>query len=162
MLAFRTILWVLRALFRTRTVLALENLALRQQLIVLRRATRRPRLRREDRVFWLGLSRFWKEWRQALIIVKPETVVRWHRRGFRYYWAWKSRRCGDGRPAVAPEIRRLIRRMSQANTLWGAPRIHGELLKLGIDLSQATVAKYMDRSGKPSSPTWRTFLANHA
>ena len=94
------------------------------------------------------------------MVVKPETVVRWHRQGFKYYWSWKSRRKG-GRPAVAPEVRDLIRRMSRANSLWGAPRIHGELLKLGIDISQPTVARYMVRHRKPPSPTWRAFLDNH-
>jgi len=93
-------------------------------------------------------------------VVKPATVVRWHRQGFKYYWAWKSRHKG-GRPAIDPQVRELIRKMSRANPLWGAPRIHGELLKLGIDLSQTTVAKYMIRHPKPPSPSWRTFLDNH-
>ncbi len=101
-------------------------------------------LKTKDRVFWLWLARSWDGWRESLLIVKPATVVRWHRQGFKYYWAWKSRHKG-GRPAVAPEVRNLIRRMSRANPLWGAPRIHGELLKGGIDLSQTTVAKYGDR-----------------
>jgi transposase InsO family protein len=103
----------------------------------------------------------WRQWRAALVIVKPETVIAWHRRGFRLFWAWKSRHW-TGRPAVAPEIRSLIRTMSAANPLWGAPRIHGELLKLGVTVSQTTVATYMVRQRPFPSQTWRTFLANHA
>ena len=97
-----------------------------------------------DRIFWVVLSRFWKSWRSSLQVVRPETVVGWHRQGFRRYWAWKSRRrCG--RPGIGTELRDLIRRMSRANPLWGAPRIHGELLKLGLTVSQATISKYMLR-----------------
>jgi transposase InsO family protein len=106
------------------------------------------------------LARAWNNWRTALVIVKPETVLAWHRRGFRLFWTWKSRR-RTGRPTVPSDVRALIRTMSRANQLWGAPRIHGELLKLGIDVCQATVAKYMVRPRRPSSQTWRTFLANH-
>ena len=113
-----------------------------------------------DRWLWAWLSRFWSGWRTALVIVKPETVVAWHRQGFRLFWTWKSRRRG-GRPYVPPDVRTLIRTMSRDNPLWGAPRIHGELLKLGIDVSQASVAKYMMRRDKPPSQTWRTFLKNH-
>src|SRR5262249_1069774 len=109
-------------------------------------------------LLWVWLSRVWTGWRAALIIVRPETVLAWHRRGFRLFWTWKSRR-RQGRPPVSPDARRLIQAMSQANPLWGAPRIHSELLKLGIDISQATVAKYMVR--RPPSQTWRTFLRNH-
>jgi len=155
MFLLRLVWAVVHALFAKRADLVAENLALRQQLIVLRRKTRRPRLKTKDRVFWLWLARSWDGWRESLIVVKPATVVRWHRQGFKYYWAWKSRHKG-GRPAAAPEVRDLIRRMSRANPLWGAPRIHGELLKLGIDLSQATVAKYMAPHSKPSSPGWRS------
>ncbi len=138
----------------------IEILALRHQLNVLRRSIRRPKLCSADRWFWICLSRFWTNWRSALIIVKPETVLAWHRQGFRLYWAWKSRH-RRGRPGVSPEIKKLIRTISQANPLWGAPRIHGELLKLGIDVSQATVYRYIDRTVKPPSQTWRTFLDNH-
>src|SRR5882724_7069678 len=95
-----------------------------------------------------------------MVLVKPTTVVEWHRKGFRFYWRWRSRR--PGRPRIGPEIRDLIRRMSNANPLWGAPRIHGELLKLGVAVSQATVSKYMVRPRRPSSQAWRTFLKNHA
>jgi putative transposase len=112
------------------------------------------------RLFWVWLSRLWTDWRSALLIVKPETVIAWHRKGFRLYWTWKSRH-RQGRPNVSAEIRDLIRKMSEANPRWGAPRIHGELLKLGIEVSQATVAKYMVRHRRPPSQTWRTFLKNH-
>src|SRR2546428_2014759 len=154
----RIILLVLRALFRDRSHLALENLALRQQLAILHRKAPRPRLRSADRVFWLSLARVWDQWRSALILVRPETVLRWHRQGFRYFWRWKSR----GRPSVSPEVTRLIRRMSRENPLWGAPRIRSELLLLGYDVAEATVAKYMSRRGRrPPSQTWPTFLRNH-
>jgi putative transposase len=146
---------------RTRRALALENLALRHQLAVLQRAAPRPRLRRSDRLFWILLSRLWSGWVETVSIVQPETVIRWHRTGFKLFWTWKSRRHGPGRPAVAPEIRALIRRMSEANALWGAPRIHGELQKLGLEISQATVSKYMACRRTPPSQTWRTFLDHH-
>src|SRR5262249_11161678 len=127
-----TLLFCLRDCFRTRLVLHAEILALRQQLLVLRRSSRGHRLRLgwTDRVLWIWLSRLWSDWRSALLIVKPETVIAWHRRGFRLYWSWKSRR-HQGRPAVSPEIRALIRQMSLANPPWGAPCIHEELLKVG-------------------------------
>jgi transposase InsO family protein len=160
MFLLRLVWAVVHALFAKKGDLVAENLALRQQLIVFRRKVGRPRLRRRDRIFWLWLARSWDGWRDTLIVVKPATVVRWHRQGFKYYWAWKSRHKG-GRPAIDPEVRALIRRMSRANPLWGAPRIHGELSKLGIDLSQTTVAKYMIRHRKPPSPGWRAFLDNH-
>ncbi len=144
----------------TQRSLAIENLVLRQQLAVLKHRHPRPRLTDTDRFFWVALSQIWSGWRESLHIVQPETVVRWHRQGFRYYWRWKSRR--RGRPRIDPEIRQLIRRMCRANPLWGAPRIHGELLKLGIDVSEATVSKYMLKRCGPPSQTWRTFLANHA
>jgi transposase InsO family protein len=159
MFLLRLIWAVVRALFAKRADLVAENLALRQQLIVLQRRTKHPRLKTKDRIFWLWLARSWDGWRESLLLVKPATVVRWHRQGFKYYWAWKSRHKG-GRPTIDPEVRDLIRKMSRANPLWGAPRIHGEFLKLGIDLSQATVAKYMTRRSKPPSPSWRAFLDN--
>ena len=155
---------VLSGLFRgvrTQRALVLENLALRHQLIVLRRSTPRPRLRPSNRLFWVLLSRLWHGWAEAVAIVQPETVIRWHRTGFKLLWTWKSRQRGPGRPAVAPELRALIRRMAEANPLWGAPRIHGELRKLGLQISQATVSKYLVRRRTPPSQTWRTFLANH-
>ena len=147
--------------FETRRSLALENLALRQQLAVLQRSAKRPRVSNVDRGFWVLLRRIWPDWNSVLIIVKPETVVRWHRAGFRRYWTWKSRPRRPGRPSVAPEVRELIRDMSRSNPLWGAPRVHGELMKLGITISQAAVSKYMVRDRKPPSQTWRSFLDNH-
>src|SRR3989441_7833684 len=154
----RVILLLFRALFQGRPQLALENLALRQQLAVLHRKSPRPRLHRADRAFWVSLAGVWDQWRSALILVKPETVLRWHRQGFRYFWRWRSR----GRPCLSPEVIRLIRRMSLENPLWGAPRIRSELLLLGYDVAESTVAKYMTRRGRrPPSQTWRTFLRNH-
>jgi putative transposase len=152
----------LASTLRTRTSLQVEILALRHQLAVLQRTKRRRvPLRAMDRLLWVALLRLWPEWRKALVLVKPETVVGWHRRGFRFYWIWKSRRGRMGRPGTPKEIRALIREMSSSNVLWGAPRLHGELLKLGIEVSQATVAKYMVKHRRPPSQTWRTFLENH-
>ena len=157
-----TLLGVLSSLFKTSVELRLENLALRHQLGVLRRsAPKRLKLMPADRILWVGLRRFWADWKSALLIVKPETVIAWHRKGFRLYWTWKVRRGKPGRPALSQEVRNLIRRMSRNNPLWGAPRIHGELLKLGIEITEPTVAKYMLRQRKPPSQTWRTFLENH-
>jgi putative transposase len=152
---------VLRS-WRSRAALQAEILVLRHQLHVLQRSRpHRIRLTRADRALWVSLSRMWSGWRAASVLVKPATVVAWHRRGFRLFWRWKSRR-RFGRPRVSAELRTLIQTMSNANPLWGAPRIHGELLKLGIDVSQATVAKYISHRRRPPSPSWRTFLANHA
>jgi putative transposase len=155
------VLGTLRSAVRTHRELALENLALRQQLAVWKARQPRPRLTEVDRMFWVLLSRLWRNWRHSLQVVRPETVVGWHRYGFRRYWAWKSRR-RPGRPVISTEVRDLIRQMSRANPLWGAPRIHGELLKLGVTVSQATVSKYMLRPRRPPSQAWRTFLKNHA
>ena len=147
--------------FRTRAALHAEILALRHQLAVFQKnAPRRLRLHRCDRLLWVVLYRCWSGWRRCLEMVQPDTVLRWHRRAFAWHWIRKSRRL-PGRPEVAANIRDLIRRMSQANPLWGAPRIHGELLKLGIAVAQSTVARYMPRLRKPPSQTWRTFLTNH-
>ncbi len=146
---------------RSRRELVLENLALRHQLSVLQATPRRRlQLTNLDRAFWTMLRHRWSEWKRALMIVQPETVVRWHRQGFKLYWRWKSRALG-GRPRVDPQIQALVRRMSFANPLWGAPRIHGELLKLGIEISETTVAKYMPRRRRPPSQSWRAFLDNH-
>ena len=120
------------ACFRSRVSLAAENIALRHQLGVLARTARRPRLRRRDRIFWVRLSRIWPQWRSALVIVKPETVITWHRQGFKLYWRWKSRAGKPGRPRVDPEVRELIRRMSRENPLWSSPRIRDELALLGL------------------------------
>ena len=154
-------LHALRSCFRTRLALQAENLALRHQITVLQRGRKRLPLNSADRFLWVCLSRLWAGWRSALAIFKPETVTRWHRMGFRLYWQWKSRGLRLGRRQVPQDVQDLIRKMSLANPLWGAPRIHGELLKLGIPLSQATVSKYMVHSPKPPSPTWRAFLNNH-
>src|SRR5579862_1276002 len=153
---------MLSSLFKTRAALQVENLALRHQIGVLKRSARKcPKLTAVDRILWVWLSRVWADWRSVLIIVKPEAVVAWHRKGFRLFWTWKVRHGQAGRPAVPREVRKLIREMSQKNPLWGAPRIHGELLKLGIDIGETSVGKYMVRHRKPPSQTWRTFLDNH-
>jgi transposase InsO family protein len=152
----------LSSLLKSRTALQLENIALRHQIVILQRSTKkRLQLHNSDRLFWVGLSQVWSDWRSALVIVKPETVIAWHRKAFRLFWTWKVRRGKPGRPTVALEIRALIRRMSRENPGWGAPRIHGELLKLGIDIGETSVSKYLAGRRKPPSQTWRTFLQNH-
>jgi len=143
MLIFITTLFAtLSSIYRSRAVLELENLALRHQIGVLQRSTRkRPKLTSIDRLLWIGLSRLWRDWRSSLAIVKPETVVAWHRATFRLFWTWKVR-CGQpGRPLVSSEVRDLIHKMCRENASWGAPRIHRELLKLGIDIGESTVSK---------------------
>jgi len=154
------ILHSLISLFWTRRDLAFENLLLRQQLAVMKQEGLRPRLPDADRRFWVFASRIWPKGQDALHIVRPDTVVRWQRDRFRRHWARKSR-C-RGRPRIEPSVRALIRRMCRANSLWGAPRIHGELSKLGVNVSEATVSKYMIRDKRPPSQTWRSFLENHA
>ena len=152
----------LLGLFRSRAALEAEILVLRHQLNVLRRQSpKRAVFGNIDRLVFAGLYGLAPNVLDALMILKPETVIRWHRAGFRAYWRWKSRPQG-GRPNTASEIRGLIREMSIANPLWGAPRIHGELLKLGINVGQTTVAKYMVRSRRSPSQGWKTFLRNHA
>ena len=158
----RVISGLLRALMASRAGLLAENVALRHQLGVLQRTVKRPKLRGRDRVFWVWLSRLWACWRSCLVIVKPETVTRWHRQGFKAFWRRKSRKTQPGRPRVDAEVRRLIRRMSRENPTWGAPRIQSELSLLGYTVTESTVARYMDRSSNPPSQTWRTFLKNHA
>ncbi len=163
MIAFLSLaLHVLVSPFKTRAQLEAEIVLLRHQLNVLRRRVpSKPKLAVADRLLFVWLYRLFPSVLNAVAIVQPETIIRWHRAGFRLYWRWKSRSRG-GRPKVPIEIRRLIRDMSLANRLWGAPRIHGELLKLGIEVAQSTVAKYMARSGRGRSQTWKTFLHNHA
>jgi hypothetical protein len=159
LLLFRVVARALVSLFRTHRALALENLALRHQLALQqRRDHRRPALTRFDRALWSWLSSAFHEWRAALVVVRPETVLRWHRAGFRWYWRRKSR---GGRPPKDGHVVRLIRQMSLANPLWGAPRIVGELARLGINVAKSTVEKYIVRRRKPPSPTWRSFLKNH-
>ncbi len=160
MSVFHMIVVWFRGLVRDRTDLATENLALRQQLAVVTVRKRRSRLRRRDRIFWVWLSRLSSNWRSVLVIVQPETVVQWHRLGFRLYWRWKSR-AKLGRPNIEPEIRSLIRRMSRENPIWGVPRIQSELALLGHAVCEATVRKYRIRHRNPPSQTWRTFLDNH-
>ena len=147
--------------FWLRSELALENLALRQQLAVLNRRHPRPKIRNLDRFFWILLSRSWERWKETLLIVKPETVLRWHRRRFATYWSRLSGRGHPGRPGKDRGIRELIRRMVGANPLWGAPRVHGELLKLGINISERTVSRLMPKRPQPPSQSWRAFLDNH-
>src|SRR5512139_2916405 len=148
--------------FKTRARLEAEIVMLRHQLNVLRRrAPSKPKLATADRLLFVWLHRLFPSVLNAVSIVRPETIIRWHRAGFRLYWRWKSRSRG-GRPKIPEEIRHLIREMSLANRLWGAPRIHGELLKLGIEVAQSTVAKYMAKGGRGRSQTWKTFLHNHA
>ena len=141
--------------------LALENLAFRHQLAVYKQTLRRPKLHPSDRLLWVCLSRVWAEWRLALVMVTPDTVLRWHRRRFRDYWATLSSRPLVGRPSVNAEIIALVRKIAAANPLWGAPRIHGELLKLGIEVAERTVSRLIVKRRTPPSQTWRTFLTNH-
>jgi putative transposase len=142
--------------------LTAENLALRQQLLVLKRNQNRPSLRVRDRVFWKVLSQVWPSWRDSLVIVQPETVIGWQRRAFRFYWRFKSRAASRGRPRLDAEVKFLVLKLSSANPLWGAPRIHGELLKSGIEISKRSVSGVIRRnSPKPPSQTWKTFIKNH-
>jgi putative transposase len=151
----------LRGQLQSRAELVAENLALRHQIVILQRSVKRPRLHRRDRVFWVWLSHLWRGWRSSLLIVQPETVIRWHRQGFRLYWRWKSRsRCG--RPKLDAEIRALIRCMSRDNATWGRRRIRSELHLLGYEIAELTVVKYMVRGRKPPLQGWRVFLKNHS
>ena len=160
LLAF--VLAVLIAPFKSKSRLEAENAALRHQLGVLRRKMHgRVRLTNNDRLFFIWLYRWFPSVLKVLTIIRPETLLRWHRTGFRRYWRWKSRSFG-GRPRVDAELRALIQKMGIDNPLWGAPRIHGELLKLGLEVAQSSVAKYMVRRRGPPSQGWRTFLRNHA
>jgi putative transposase len=151
-------------LFRSRRDLLLENLTLHQQLAVLKQKRPVPRLAPQDKFFWVAMRRLWPGWRQALILVQPETVVRWHRTGFKLYWKWLSRhRTGAGRKCVNRELRELIFRMVAENRTWGAPRIHGELKMLGFDISERTVLRWMRKAPRNPEPAkrWATFLNNH-
>jgi hypothetical protein len=159
------LLWFLLTLFasplKSKSRLEAENAALRYQLIVLRRKVGgRIRLTNGDRLFFIQLYRWFPSVLKVITVIRPETLVRWHRAGFRRYWRWKSRSFG-GRPQIDTELRALIRQMSIENPLWGAPRIHGELLKLGFEVAQSSVAKYMVKRRGPPSQGWRTFLRNH-
>ena len=142
--------------------LTAENLALRHQLIVLKRNHNRPRLKERDRVFWKALSNVWPSWRDSLVIVQPETVIRWHRRAFKLYWRHKSRGGKPGRPRLDAEVKSLVLKLSSANPLWGAPRIHGELRTLGVEISERSVSGIIHRNNPgPPSQTWKTFIRNH-
>jgi transposase InsO family protein len=154
-----------RSLFVSRHKLALEAAALRQQLAVFKRKQNRPKLRGLDRLFWIALRSLWPGWIESLILVKPETVVSWHRAGFRLFWRWRSRSGNPGRPKISGEIRQLIRRMKVDNPGWGAPRIHGELLRLGCEISEPTVSRYLRRLNRHhdggKAKRWSAFLDNH-
>jgi putative transposase len=154
---------VVRALtlvLRGHRELVLENLALRQQLAVYHRTTR-CRLQARDRIFWMALARIWRNWRTALIVVQRDTVIRWHRNWLRRRWTRRSHRRPEGRPSVDQQIRTLVREMATANPLWGAPRIHGELRALGVEVSERTVSRLLKPCTRPSPQTWKTFLKNH-
>jgi hypothetical protein len=148
-------------MIRSRLSLQLEIVALRHQLAVYQKTTKRPQIGSGDRIFWSWLSRRWTGWRKALVFVQTGTVIAWQRKRFRDHWANLSKHGKPGRPQVPIEIRALIRKMSEANVSWGSPRIVGELHKLGIDVAKSTVDKYRVRCRKPPSPTWKTFLNNH-
>ncbi len=155
----------LRSLFLPRHKLALEAVALRQQLAVFKRKQPWPKLDRLDRLFWIVLRRLWEGWSEALIIVKPETVVSWHRAGFQRFWRWRSQGRRPGQPQVNAQIRQLIRRMKAENPTWGAPRIHGELLQLGCEISEPTVSRYLHNLNgcrdEGQAKRWLAFLNNH-
>ena len=157
-----SLLVAIRVFFRSRSDTALEVLALRQQLAVLKRKRSRPKLNSLDRPFWTTLRQFWSRWTDVLVLVKPDTVIGWHRAGFRLYWRWRSRP-RSGRPKITEEIRVLIRRLAQENQCWGAPKIHGELQKLGLVVSERSVARYLRRIRRRGDPakSWLTFLQNH-
>lgn len=160
----RLLIGLMRRLFSSRRDLLLENMALRQQLVVFKRRDSRPKVGWPDKLFWVIARRLWSEWKQALVIVTPETVVRWHRAGFRLYWSWLSRhRKVFGRKRISKKLRELIFLMVAENPTWGSPRIHGELLKLGFDLSERTVSRWIRRAPKNPEPArrWQAFLQNH-
>jgi len=154
---------VLISLCKTNSELAVENIALRQQLAIYKEKHKRPVINDVDRLFWVMLSQTWDRWKESLIFVQPETVIRWHRKGFKHYWKMKSRTGGTGRPGTDIEIRELIRKMAAENPTWGAPRIHGELLKLGFEISEKTVSRNMPKRkpDKDKIEKWKTFLRNH-
>jgi len=157
---FKTLRFIILILAGHKQI-ALENAALRQQLTILKRTQPRPKLRHHDRLFWIVLMKIWKQWRTALVIVQPTTVVSWQRRRFKQYWSRLSQKKGPGRPQVSTELRKLVRTMASSNVTWGAPRIHGELLKLGFEISERTVSRLMPKRRQDPSQTWKTFLTNH-
>ena len=147
-------------LFKSKAALQLENLLLRKQIEILMRRKNRPRVNNRDRIWLVLISKIYSQWHQAFLIFKPKTLIRWHRLGFKLFRCWKSGKSA-GRPTINKDLRYLIRRIAMENPLWGAPRIHGELLKLGFDVSQATVSSYMPKKVKQSGQTWLTFPHNH-
>jgi putative transposase len=151
----------LGALFRSQLSLRIENVALRHQLAMYQRTVKRPSIRPADRILWCWLSRRWARWREVLVFARPDTVIAWQRKRFRDHWTRMGRAGKPGRPLISEEIRELIRKVSDANPLWGTPRIVGELGKLGIKVAKSTVDKYRVRSRKTPSPTWKAFLKNH-
>jgi putative transposase len=155
------ILRLLGLLCRGHRAVALENLALRQQLAALTRTRKRSQVRRHDRLFWVCLASAWRGWRSALVVVHPDTVVRWHRQWLRRQWTRRSAQGRSGRPSTTTAIRALVTKIAAANPLWGAPRIHGELSKLGVEVSERTISRLVRRPRRPPSQTWRTFLTNH-
>jgi len=162
MAALAQLLTLLRILTMTRDRLVLENAALRHQLAVLQRTVKRPRIKDSDRIFWIMMRRVLEDWQDTLLFVKPETVIRWHRKGWRYYWKRKSKPRTTGRPPIPLRLIRFIRRLSKENPLWGAPHIQSELALLGFSVAESTVAKYMVPARDPKKQqTWRTFLKNH-
>jgi hypothetical protein len=158
----RLVLDTIISLFRTRYGLQAENLALRHQLCVYQRNLKRPTILPADRALWSLLARMWGDWKQALVFVRPETVIRWQRKRFKDHWAKLSRQGKPGRPSLSKDLQELIRTMSRMNPTWGSPRIVAELAALGIHVSKSAVEKYMVSVRKPPSPTWRSFLENHA
>ena len=158
---FTALIASVSASFRSRAALQLEILALRHQIGVLQRSVKRPKLAPADRLLWVCLAAVGHDWKSRAFIMQASTVIGWHRRGFRLFWTWKIRRGKPGRPRVPREVRELIRTMSRENPIWGAPKILGELLKLGIDIGETSVSKYMVRRRRPPSQTWKTFLDNH-
>ena len=155
------LLALISAMTADRSRLALENVALRQQIVVLKRSVKRAKIEDSDRIFWVLIRRLLDSWRDTLMIVQPETVIQWHRKGWRYFWDRKSKLGKPGRPPIDAEVVELIRRMSRDNVTWGSPRIRSELALLGHDVAESTVAKYMIRHPKAPSQNWRTFLMNH-
>ena len=158
----RSFLHLVALPFRSRLSMQLEIPALRQQLATYQQSGKRPRIGSADRLFWAWLSKVWARWREVVVFVQPRTVIAWQRKRFREHWTRLSGKTRPGRPRVSADVRQLIRRMSKANPTWGAPRIAGELGKLGIDVAKSTVERYMVRRRRPPSPTWRAFLRNHA
>jgi putative transposase len=161
----RTVGHIIYTLFFSQSVLsrlAIENLALRQQLAMFKQQQPRPRIKNRHRLFWVVLFSFWPEWRTSLVVVKPETVIRWHKKGFKLFWRWKSRATKLGRPPIDEELRSLILKMARGNPGWGAPRIHGELAKLGFRVSERTVSRLLPRHRPgPTGQKWKNFLINH-